>query len=187
MKSQKCESFTDYLFNMRKRHSNKIIMAHININSIRNKFDMLTNTVSKYIDILVISETKIDDTFPHFVYNIKDFSNPCRLKRNSHGGGILVQVKDNIPSDLVKLDQKFENFDGFFTELELSKRNKWLLSYSYNPHKGNTKQDLSNISKVLDKLNSKYDNIILVIGDLNTEMSEPSSNNFVKSTIQKAL
>ena len=90
MKSQKCESFTDYLFNMRKHHSNKIIMAHININSIRNKFDMLTNTVSKYIDILVISETKIDDTFPHFVYNIKDFSNPFRLKRNSHGGGILV-------------------------------------------------------------------------------------------------
>ena len=79
MKSQKCESFTDYLFNIRKHHSNKIIMAHININSIRNKFDMLTNTVSKYIDILVISETKIDDTFPHAVYHIKDFSNPCRL------------------------------------------------------------------------------------------------------------
>ena len=103
----------------------------------------------------------------------QDFSNPCRLNRNSHGGGILVQVRNNIPSDLVKLDQKFENFDGFFIELELCKRNKWLLSYSYNPHRGNTKQDLSNISKVLDKLNSKYDNIILVIGDLNTEMSEP--------------
>ena len=177
---QKCENFTDFLFNIRKHHSNKIIMAHININSLRNKFDMLTNSVSEYIDILMISETKLDDTFPHALYHLKDFSNPYRLDRNSHGGGILVYVRDNIPSNLVKLDQKLENFEGFFIELELSKKNKWLLSYSYNPHKGNTKQHLSNISKGLDELNSKYDNI-LIIGDLNTEMSEPSLNEFCQT------
>ena len=128
----------------------------------------------------MISETKLDDTFPHALYHLKDFSNPYRLDRNSHGGGILVYVRDNIPSNLVKLDQKFENFEGFFIELELSKKNKWLLSYSYNPHKGNTKQHLSNISKGLDELNSKYDNI-LIIGDLNTEMSEPSLNEFCQT------
>ena len=178
--SQKCENFTDFLFNIRKHHSNKIIMAHINTNSLRNKFDMLTNSVSEYIDILMISETKLDDTFPHALYHLKDFSNPYRLDRNSHGGGILVYVRDNIPSNLVKLDQKLENFEGFFIELELSKKNKWLLSYSYNPHKGNTKQHLSNISKGLDELNSKYDNI-LIIGDLNTEMSEPSLNEFCQT------
>ena len=49
---------------------------------------------------------------------------PYRLDRNSHGGGILVYVRDNIPSNLVKLDQKFENFESFFIELELSKENK---------------------------------------------------------------
>ena len=47
------------------------------------------------------------------------------------------------------------------------------LNYFYNPHKGNTKQHQSNISKSLDEINSIYDNI-LVIGDLNSEMSEPS-------------
>ena len=41
-KTQKCENFTYFLFNIRKHHSNKIIMAHINLNSLRNKFDMLT-------------------------------------------------------------------------------------------------------------------------------------------------
>ena len=120
--SQKCENLIDSLFNIRKYHSNKIIMAHININSLRNKFDMFTNSVSEYIDILMISETKLDDTFPHALYHLKDFSNPYRLDRNSHGGGILVYVRDNIPSNLVKLDQKFENFEGFFIELELSKK-----------------------------------------------------------------
>ena len=123
----------------------------------------------------MISVTKLDYTFPHDLYHLEDFSNPYRLDRNSHGGGILVYVRDNIPSNLVKLDQKLENFEGFFIELELSKKNKWLLSYPHNPHKGNTKQHLSNIIKSLDESNSKYDNI-LIIGGLTTEMSKHSLN-----------
>ena len=62
----------------------------------------------------------------------------------------------------------------------MSQKNQWQLSYSYNPHKGNTKQYLSNVSKGLDELNSKYDNI-LIIGDLNTEMSETSLNEFCQT------
>ena len=124
--------------------------------------------------------TKVDNTFPYALYHLKDFSNPYRLDRNCHGGGIVAYVRDNIPSNLVKLDQNFDNFEGFFIELELSKENKWLLSYSYNPHKSNIKQHLSNISKGLDKLNPKYDNI-LVIGDLNSEMSEPSLDEFCQT------
>ena len=99
--------------------------------------------------ILMISETKLDNRFPHTLYHLKNFSNPYRLDRNSHGDGILVYVKDNIPPNLVKLDQKFENFEVFFIKLELFRKNKWLLCYSYNLYKGNTKQHLSNISKGL--------------------------------------
>ena len=84
--SQKCEKFIDSLFNIRKYHSNKNIMAHINIISLRNKFDMLTNTVTKYVDILMISETKLEDTFRYALYHLKDFPN----QRNSHGRGILI-------------------------------------------------------------------------------------------------
>ena len=94
---------------------------------------------SEYIHTLMISETKLDDTFPLALYHLKDFSNPYILDRNSHGGRILVYLRDNIPSNLVKLDQKFQNFEGFFIELELSNKSKWLLSYH--------QQHLSNISK----------------------------------------
>ena len=78
---KKCENLTN---NIRKHYSNNII-AHVNINSLRNKFGILTNSVTKYIDILMISETKLDDTFPHALYNLEEFSNPYRLDRNSHG------------------------------------------------------------------------------------------------------
>ena len=85
---------------------------------------MLTHSVTEYIDILMISEIMLDDTFPYALYHLKDFSNPYRSDRHSRGGGILIYVRDNIPSNLVKLDQKFEKFEGFFIELELPKKNK---------------------------------------------------------------
>ena len=85
---------------------------------------MLTHVVSEYIDILMISESKLEDTFQHALYHLKHFSNLYRLDRNSHGGGLLAYVRDNIPSNSVKLDQKFEKFEGFFIELELPKKNK---------------------------------------------------------------
>ena len=101
----------------------------------------------------MISENTFDNTFLHALYHLKDFSNPYRSVRNSHGGGIVVYVRYNILSILVMFNQKFENFESFFIELELCKKNKWLLTYSYNPHNGNTKQHLSKIRKGLGDLN----------------------------------
>ena len=107
-------------------------MAHININYIRDKFDM----PNEYMDILMTSEIKFEEAFLHVLYH---FSNSYRLDRNSHAGETLVYVRNNIPSNLVKLDQKFENFEGFIIKFELSKKNKLFLSNFYNTHKGNIK------------------------------------------------
>ena len=57
------------------------------------------------------------------------------------------------------------NKNSFFTCYFKVGPKRCISYYSYNPHKGNTKYHLSNISKGLDELNSKYDNI-LIIGDL---------------------
>ena len=41
-------------------YPNNIIIGHLNINSIRNKFQMLSLSVAQYVDILILSETKLD-------------------------------------------------------------------------------------------------------------------------------
>ena len=64
------------------------IIGHLNINSIRNKFEMLSMSVAQYVDILVLSETKLDSTFPSIQFLINGFSVPHRLDRNSKGCGI---------------------------------------------------------------------------------------------------
>ena len=47
-----------------KIRSEKLIIAHLNINSLRNKFDFLSCIIEENVDILLISETKLDDSFP---------------------------------------------------------------------------------------------------------------------------
>ena len=61
---------------LRNQNPFRVIIGHININSIRNKFEPLVSFINNNLDILMISETKIDDTFPHSQFLIKCFSVP---------------------------------------------------------------------------------------------------------------
>ena len=47
------------------------------------------------VDIFLISETKIDGTFPN-QFLMSGCSNVYRLDRNDKGGGIMLSVKDNL-------------------------------------------------------------------------------------------
>ena len=46
---------------VRRKNLCRIIFAHLNINSLRNKFDALVDQIKGNVDILVISETKLDE------------------------------------------------------------------------------------------------------------------------------
>ena len=83
---------TDYnpreiLKQMRIKNGTKIIISHLNINSIRNKFDCLTYLIDKNVDIFLISESKLDSTFPDSQFFIHGFHSPYRRDRNDKGGG----------------------------------------------------------------------------------------------------
>ena len=58
------------LKSLRIRNLNKLVVGHLNIESIRNKFGFLAHQVKENIDILMISEIKLDERFPpsHFVF-----------------------------------------------------------------------------------------------------------------------
>ena len=45
------------LKSVRRKNTRRIIFAHLNINSLRNKFDALVDQIKGNVDILVISDT----------------------------------------------------------------------------------------------------------------------------------
>ena len=73
----------------RSKFPKKLKIVHININSIRNKFEILKSMLSEVMNVLMIIETKLDDSFPEQQFHIEGFNIPFRLDRNRHGGGLL--------------------------------------------------------------------------------------------------
>ena len=49
---------------IRKKHLRNIVIGQHNINSLRNKFVLLTEQIRGIIDVLVNSETKLDESIP---------------------------------------------------------------------------------------------------------------------------
>ena len=92
------------LRSLRVKNLNKLIIGHLNINSLRNKLELLTHQIKDDIDILMISETKLDESFPTSQFFMKGFSSPHRLDRNCNGGGILLYISD-IPSKLLSIER----------------------------------------------------------------------------------
>ena len=82
---------------LRNQNPFRVIIGHININSIRNKFEPLASFINNNLDILMISKTKIDDTFSDSQFLIKGFSVPYRLDRTAKGGEILLYIREDIP------------------------------------------------------------------------------------------
>ena len=57
---------------------------------------MLSLSVAQYVDIFMLSETKLDSTFPSSQFIINGFSISHRLHRNGKDTGILLYVRDKM-------------------------------------------------------------------------------------------
>ena len=66
-----------------------------------------------------------------------------RRDRNINGGGIILYIREDIPSSLLKIDTSIE---ALYIEINLRKK-KWLLGYSFNPHKNLITKHLKEIGK----------------------------------------
>ena len=74
-----------------------VIIGNLNINSLDFKFDELRSLVTGIFYILIITETKLDDTFPPSQFHRDGFSTSYRLDRNRNGGGIIIYIREDVP------------------------------------------------------------------------------------------
>ena len=63
----------------------------------------------------MISETKLDSSFPKGQFHLHGFSEPYRLDRNGNGCGIIVFIREDIHSKLI--------------QSQMRRRKKWLLHF----------------------------------------------------------
>ena len=92
------DDFKTKLKDIKITNLNRIVISGMNINSTRNKFELLVEAVMGNVDILIVTETKTDESFPTSQFIIPGFTSPYRFDRTKDGGGILVSIRKNIPS-----------------------------------------------------------------------------------------
>ena len=86
------------------------------------------------VDILMVSEMRLDNSFPVGQVLIDGYSPPIRLDRNIYGGGLVLLARENIPRKHVSLGNNV--VEGFYIDINLRKA-KWLLCCCNNPNGSN--------------------------------------------------
>ena len=111
-----------FLENLRGKNKNRPIIAQLNINSLRNKFGFLSSHITKYVDIILLAETKLDYPFRTAQFSLTGFCIPYRLDRSSNGGVIVLYVRDEITSRLLTFYKTKDNLELFFVQISIRKK-----------------------------------------------------------------
>jgi exonuclease III len=169
------------LKNIRIKNINRLIIGTLNINFIAPKFEQLKEVIGNYLDVFTIQETKIDESFPQDQFEIEGYHKPYRLDRDKHGGGVLIYVREDIPTKLLNKHNFTKNIEGIFIEINLRKT-KFVFFGAYRSEKHITHgisevEFFEQVGLALD-VYSNYDKFLLA-GDFNTEEEDEALNNFL--------
>ena len=82
---------------LRLKYPRNPLIGYLNINSLRNKIIDVRELIGRLqLDYFVISETKLDSSFPSAQFHIGDYEIGNRRDRNKSGGGLIEFVKKGI-------------------------------------------------------------------------------------------
>ena len=83
------------------KNANRLIIGHLNINFLQDKFELLEEIIKDEINIFLISEAKLDSSFLSVQFVIKGYTTSFRLDRNQNRGGLLLYVRED-PCKILK-------------------------------------------------------------------------------------
>ena len=130
----KPKDFISDLKNLRYCNPKNMIIGHINVNSIRNKFDPIHSILQNGLcDIFALSETKLDESFPTAQFHITNFVFH-RKDRNTHGGGVITYIRSDLPHRRrFDIELNINAIELIILEVQLYKKEEWFICSCYKP------------------------------------------------------
>ena len=151
----------DEISSLKLKYPKKITLGHPNINSICNKFDGIMSFVKGNLDIFLVSETKIDESFPKAQFLCEGYSPPYRRDRCLGGGGLLMYVNEDIPSRILTPHVIRDDIEILCVEINLRKQ-KWLIMGIYRPPGMNAVYFINNNCRGIDFYNNRYEHFVIM-------------------------
>ena len=103
-----------------------LAIACLNINSIRNKIELLKPIILETVNMLVVAETKLENTFATNHFTINGFNPPFRYDRNVNGGGLIIYIREGVLSKQLKDFTTPGDIECGIVEVHLHQK-KWIL------------------------------------------------------------
>ncbi len=149
-----------------KSHPKNFKIAHLNINSFKNKFydcgDILHSGV---FDIIAFSETKLGPSFYTPQFMVPGYKRPIRVDKSTQSEGLLLYFKDSL--NVIEREYlKFKSFQSIICDVQISKNRTWCIILVYRPPKSSKDGFYIELQNVLDRVYTKYENVLLM-GDIN--------------------
>ena len=162
--------------NLRKNYLNNVILGHLNVNSLSSKLSEIKELQNMCrLDVLVLSETKLDGSFKQEILDIDGFT--CvRQDKRSNSGGLLAYISKNIPFSIGNISVCNDEIECMSVELNISEEKILLLCMYKNP-KTDPVLFKRFFNETCEKVLESYENIV-IIGDLNFNMLQ---NNILSS------
>ena len=163
------------------KNKNNPIISYLNINHLRNKVIDLKPIVRDIEPtVLAIAETKLNDSFPNAQFRIDGYYCPSEYRKDrtyNAGGGLLVYIKQGIPSKRLKQLEPL-GIESIFVEISIGKQ-KWCVISTYRSEDIKVDDFVTNFSKSLDQVFNIYENVILM-GDININFLDKKCAKFKK-------
>ena len=167
------------MYENRLKHPRNSLIGYLNINSLRNKIVDAREVLGKLeLDYFLLSETKLDDSFPSAQFYIENFEIRNRSDRDKNGGGLIEFVTKGFITKKIK-EYETKVSETIASEFTISKK-KWFCVSVYRP------PILTNLDIFFDELTNslskavyKHDNLI-VMGDFNINLNKTDCIGFGK-------
>jgi hypothetical protein len=164
--------------NIRKDYLGHVIISHLNVNSLNSKIQEIKELQSTCkLDVLVLSETKLDASFKQEIFHIEGYS--CvRQDKRSNSGGMMIYISNDIPFSTGSIQICNDDLECLSIELNISNE-KIMLTAMYKNPKTDPVIFKRFFEETCEHMSDHYENII-VIGDLNFNMLQ---DNMLKTII----
>ena len=172
-----CHENNSSIIDLRKENSSNALLMHLNINSIQNKFEDLTIlNRSLKAQILVISQTKIDRSYPDSQFKLQGY-NMFHKDRAKGEGGLLVYTSTTIPSRKLTLPTTYKTLEAIAVDVKIGRQDILILSIYRPPN--SSKKESKTCGNYLERVESELNSIcqwacfkkktVIIVGGLNLD------------------
>ena len=159
----------------RQKNNGSLLIMHLNINSLQNKFEELKMSVNDFkAHVVFLTETKIDSSYPCSQFRVDGY-NIFRKDRTKHGGRVLAHFSSRLSSKKLKLPRTFTTLEALVIESKFGKHDVVIMGL-YRPPKATgmdyylrLENDLTDI--VTWAMSQKQ--VVIITGDLNLNRLKP--------------